>query len=157
LYARTIAHGVVDRALEAAASNHLGILALEDGRLGMAGERFESALRVREAGSPRLTDDAWVYLAGTMVNLGNTKLAAWDATGAADLYGAAIARLNEARDAGSRTGALEPFLTNARRGAAAATKLATLVRPKIGVATVAAPLRTDGLVSPAVRELVERY
>src|SRR5689334_9314743 len=119
-YARTIARAVEDRALEAAASNHLGILALEDGRLGIAAERFEAARRIREASGPRPTDDAWVYLAGTLVNLGNTKLAAWEASRAAELYDAAIARLSEARDAGSRTAALAPFLANAQRGASAA-------------------------------------
>jgi tetratricopeptide (TPR) repeat protein len=97
-----------------------------------------------------------VYLAGTFVNLGNTKLDAWDAAGAAESYASAIARLHAARDAGSRVGALAPFLANAERGAAAAAKLAGLARPRIGMSSIAAPPRTDAMTSASLRAYIGR-
>src|SRR5215468_142467 len=70
-WARSLALASGNAGLAAAAANHLGILALDSGRAEIARTRFETARQGREAARPAPADDASVYLAGTLCNLGH--------------------------------------------------------------------------------------
>ncbi len=145
-----LAHDAGDAGVEASSANHLGILAMEQGRLVAARRWFETALRLRVAAAPALTDAATVYLAGTDANLGKVAADARDLDRAAAHYDAATRRLEEARAAGSHVGALEPFLGNATREAARVAEMRSWTWPSLTAATLAFPASAKGLTSPEV-------
>ena len=151
-----LAHEAGDASLEASTANHLGVLGIEQGRLAFARRWFETALRLRVAAEPALTDAATVYLAGTDVNLGNVAADLRQLEEAAAHYEAATRRLEEARAAGSRVPALEPFLANATRGVSRTAEMRSWIWPPLTAATLAMPPSTQGLASAATSAWVGR-
>ncbi len=145
-----LAHDAGDAHLEAATANHLGVLGIEQGRLAFAKRWFETALRLRVAADPPLTDAATVYLAGTDVNLGNVAADSRQLDEAAAHYEAATKRLEEARSAGSRVPALEPFLANATRGTSRTAEMRSWLWPPVSAATMALPPSATGLAGAEV-------
>jgi tetratricopeptide (TPR) repeat protein len=130
-----------DRAMEAAASNRLGILRLENGWLDEARACFQHALNLRDAllGTHDGSDNA-VYRGGVLCNLGNAACAAFDFPTATAYYGQAEAALQGAIAHGADRQTAERFLANTRLGAErSAGRPATTLDEMFGMATQGRP------------------
>jgi tetratricopeptide (TPR) repeat protein len=144
-----------DRAMEAAASNRLGILRLENGWLDEARACFQHAVNLRDAllvahdGS-----DNAVYRGGVPCNLGNTAAAAFDFPSATAYYAQAEAALVDALAHGADRQTAERFLASTRLGAQrSAGRPATTLEDMFGIATQGQPPEGRG-AAPWIDALV---
>jgi tetratricopeptide (TPR) repeat protein len=152
-----------DGARGAACCNHLGILYLESGRLTLAREWFEEALRRRQALRGGNGSDARnaIFAAGTICNLGNVARASGDLDTARAHYQDAISRLEPAAQGLRPDPVAEHFLSNARGGLQSLEQLQVMAEDIVETATVLSgldepmPERADPELRAAVGQASE--